>query len=143
MSKSDLKALDLLIMRSRQVAVAIEADGKQIVRENAEGLCADIKLAMPVDTGRAKAGWGKHTPEDLTRNEPKNASVPGDAVWLVSPKEWSIRQGTTVPYTVFLNEGSSQQAPAGFIDARFAVWRVKMLAQVQGLRTFHKVFGGG
>lgn len=139
---SNLKALDLLAMRIRQVAVAIEADAKTIVEDEALGLCADIKQAMPVDTGRAKAGWGKHTPDDIVRNDPKNASVPGDAVWTVSPKGWSIRQGTTIGYVALLNEGSSQQAPAGFIDAAFAIRRVKMLKHVQGMRTFHKVFGG-
>ena len=143
MSKCDLRALDLLSMRIRQTAVALEADAKEVVVENAEGLCADIKIGMPVDSGRARAGWGKYTPGDLTRSDPTNVSREDDAVWVVSPKAWSIRQGTRVPYTKYLNEGSSQQAPAGFIDARFAIWRVKMLNKVSKMRTLHRVFGGG
>jgi hypothetical protein len=127
-------------MRIRQTTTALEEDAKEIVVENAEGLRDDIKSTMPVDTGRAKAGWGTYTPEDLTRSDPKNVSLPSDAVWIVSPKGWSIRQGTRVPYTVYLNEGHSQQAPAGFIDARFAIWREKLLNTVRQMRTFDKVF---
>jgi hypothetical protein len=140
MSASNWDSWKLLAMRIRQVREVIEEEAKRVVAEDAEGLCADIKSAMPVDTGRAKAGWGKYTPEDLTRNEPKNASSEGDAIWIVSPKEWSIRQGTNVWYTRVLNEGSSQQAPAGFIDAKFAIWREKMLEHVRNMRTFDRVF---
>lgn len=141
MGKSDLSAWKLLSMRIRQVAVAIEEDAKQVVVDDAMGLCNDIKESMPVDSGRAKAGWGQYTPEHLTRTDPKNVSSPSDAVWIVSPKAWSIRQGTNVPYTVYLNEGHSQQAPAGFIDAKFAIWREKMLKHVQQMRTFNRIFG--
>lgn len=137
---SDISAWKLLAMRSRQVTKVLEEDVKAVVLENAEGLRDDIKSAMPVDSGRAKAGWGTYTPEDLIRHDPKNVSSPSDAVWLVSPKEWSIRQGTNVPYTQLLNEGHSQQAPAGFIDAKFAIWREKMLQKVQNMRVFDKVF---
>lgn len=143
MSSSDIRALDDLIMRSRQAAKLIEDEAREIVDENANGLCAAIKAAMPVDSGRAKAGWGKYTPGDLTRSDPSNPSSADDAVWTVSPKGWSIHQGTRVPYTVYLNEGHSQQAPAGFIDAQFAIWRVKMLDRVKRLRALNKAFGKG
>jgi hypothetical protein len=139
----DMRAFHLLVMRSRQTAQMVEDEAKEIVQENNEGLCVDIKSAMPVDSGRAKAGWGKYTPGDLTRHDPKNPSSEGDAVWIVSPKGWSIRQGTNVPYTVYLNEGHSQQAPAGFIDARFAIWRERMLQRVSRLRALHEAFGEG
>jgi hypothetical protein len=141
MATANLSAWKLLAMRSRQAAKLIEDEAKEIVLENAEGLCADIKQAMPVDTGRARAGWGKYTPGMLVRSDPKNQSVASDAVWIVSPKGWSIRQGTNVPYTKYLNEGHSQQAPAGFIDSRFAIWRVKMLDRVSRLRAINKAFG--
>jgi len=60
-----------------------------------------IKIRMPVDTGAAMASWG----------------VPGEAgIWDVKDDGFAITQGSKLPYIEALNEGHSQQAPAGFID---------------------------
>lgn len=69
---------------------------------------AGIQLRMPVDTGRAKASWG---------NVP--ASPPAfsdDGIWDERDDGATIIQGSKVEYIEYLNEGSSSQAPAGFID---------------------------
>lgn len=66
-----------------------------------------IKIRMPVDTGRARASWGHST-------APANAN---EGIWRENQEELSIEQGSTVDYIAALNEGSSMQAPAGFIDA--------------------------
>ena len=50
---------------------------------------SELKNATPVDTGRARDGW----------------KVSGDSI------------ENDVPYIEHLNEGSSQQAPAYFIEA--------------------------
>lgn len=76
-----------------------------------------IKEAMPVDTGRARTGWGHYTPSLMVYDDPNNQSLPSDAVWEVLNGGLDVVQGTTVPYTPRLNEGSSSQAPAGFVDA--------------------------
>lgn len=94
----------------------------------------DIKNAMPVDTGRAKAGWGHWTPEDLqglahapskratkyrvvgARNR-EQVAMRSDAVWEEDKANLTVMQGTTVPYTQYLEEGHSSAAPAGFIEA--------------------------
>lgn len=76
-----------------------------------------IKEAMPVDTGRARTGWGHYTPGLMVYDKPSNPSTPADSVWEVGNEGLTITQGTTVPYTPGLNEGSSRQAAAGFVDA--------------------------
>ena len=56
-----------------------------------------VKQQMPVDTGRARADWGS-SPE-------------------FNESELETVHGSRLVYVPFLNEGWSQQAPAGFIDA--------------------------
>lgn len=85
------------------------------VRAAAFALVKRIKETMPVLTGRAKASWGKWTPGDLKPAD-KDASE-SDALFEERPGSLSVVQGTNVPYVQRLNEGHSQQAPAGFIDA--------------------------
>jgi hypothetical protein len=69
-----------------------------------------IKIEMPVDTGRARSSWGNLYPNNVF-------SELGDGIWEVSNAGLTILQGTNVPYVVYLNEGWSSQAGAGFIDA--------------------------
>lgn len=56
-----------------------------------------VKQQMPVDTGRARADWGSQ-PE-------------------FNESELETVHGSRLVYVPRLNEGWSQQAPAGFIDA--------------------------
>jgi hypothetical protein len=60
-----------------------------------------IKIRMPIDTGAARSSWGA-----------KGAN----GIWIVSNNGMSITQGSKLPYIEPLNNGSSTQAPAGFID---------------------------
>lgn len=66
-----------------------------------------VKLEMPVDTGRARASWGHSTAPAL----------PGDGIWEEDRNDLTIVEGSEVEYIGPLNEGHSRQAPAGFIDA--------------------------
>lgn len=67
----------------------------------AMSLVARVKEEMPFDTGRAAGSWG---------------SPLAGGVWEVGDDGLSVLQGTNVDYVGRLNEGYSQQAPAGFID---------------------------
>lgn len=85
----------------------------QVLRKVALDTERQVKDAMPVDTGRARASWGHWTPGDL-RSGSEEASG-ADAAWEEAPL--AITQGSNVPYIETLNAGHSRQAPAGFIDA--------------------------
>jgi hypothetical protein len=91
-----------------------------------------IKIAMPVDTGRARASWGHWTKGDLEK--PKRALSAGagedDAVWEIDEPNLTITQGSNVGYIARLNEGHSAKAPAGFIDKAFQTVREGLLADV-------------
>lgn len=95
---------------------AVNADLGQLPSQLKEGIkdavkaaslqaVARIKMEMPVDTGAARSRWG----------------TPGASggVWEETDEGLTITQGADLqPYEYIerLNEGSSQQAPAGFID---------------------------
>ncbi len=81
--------------------------GKTKVRVMTKALkvLGQVKIAMPVDTGAARARWG----------------TPGAAggLWEVLDDGLTVIQGAQLlpfEYIERLNEGSSTQAPAGFLD---------------------------
>lgn len=76
------------------------------VRKHSLMVLRNVKIAMPVDTGAARARWGV-------------AEAPG-GIWDTRNNGLTIEQGAKLePYEYIerLNEGSSRQAPAGFIDS--------------------------
>lgn len=91
----------------------IQEEAKAKLKTAAFALNKLIKEDMPVDTGRARASWGVWSP-GLERENPD--AKPSDAVFRVSADGNTITQGTNVPYVEDLNDGSSTQAPSGFID---------------------------
>lgn len=103
------------LTREARAALRVSPDMRRdlwaIVRRSAFGLERVIKERMPVDTGRAKASWGHSTAP---------ASAP-DGIWVEDEAALTIEEGSAVEYIALLNEGSSQQAPAGFIDVSAAV----------------------
>lgn len=128
----DPKLKDLL-QSLKEINTAIKDEAWQGALKTATEMETQIKETMPVDTGRAKAGWGHWTPEDLQglKKTPskkathlkatggsKRAQVAssGDAVWEEDEAKLTIVQGTNVPYTQYLNDGHSSQAPMNFID---------------------------
>ena len=109
--KGDLRGLDEY-SKSRKLFVLRMA--KKLVRAASLAVERRVKFAMPVDTGRARASWGHWTPGDLRAANREAGS--GDAVW-EKKSDFEITQGSNVEYVGDLNDGTSQQAPAGFIDA--------------------------
>lgn len=91
--------------KSRTVAPLFKEWTKVRVMQKSLKVLGQVKVAMPVDTGAARARWGV-------------AGAPG-GIWLEQDFGMTIVQGAELyphEYINELNEGSSQQAPAGFID---------------------------
>lgn len=84
------------------------------VREASFGLEKRIKNDMPVDSGRARASWGHWTPAEMVKPDPDASK--SDAHWAEHNGGLTVEQGSNLEYIAALNEGHSQQAPAGFID---------------------------
>lgn len=84
-----------------------EAAGAAVLEESTQG-ATNVDMAMPVDTGWASMRFG-------------DPAVEG-GVFEISDDGLSIEFGSDLSmfnlyeYIIRLNEGSSQQAPAGFID---------------------------
>lgn len=104
-----------LIDRFKRADIETKARIKPLPREVSLIGVRRIKMDMPVDTGRARASWGIWTPGDA-KAEDSNAKQ-SDAVFSVSGDGLTVTQGTNVSYVEELEKGSSQQAPAGFIEA--------------------------
>lgn len=95
------KVLDNLEKTVRAVALVVDAE---------------LVAATPVDTGRARANWNPSLNEpDTTIREPnqKKAISPIAAAFKLTD---TILISNNLPYIKRLNEGSSKQAPAGFVD---------------------------
>lgn len=103
------------VLREFQAAPAkTKRTAARKVREASFGLERRIKSDMPVDEGRARASWGHWSSGDVLVGD--NQASQADAHWVESDGGLTIEQGTNVDYVDLLNQGHSQQAPAGFID---------------------------
>ena len=104
-TRVDFRELSAEYNRSRTIVPVFKERVKVRVKGKALKVLGQVKVAMPVDSGAARARWGV-------------AGAPG-GIWLEQDFGMTIIQGAELlPYEYIekLNEGSSQQAPAGFID---------------------------
>lgn len=130
----DLKELEQFETTLGNARKVIEDGAWNELLEVAETLDAEIDEAMPVDTGRAKASWGKYRNEYLTR---ESASKESDSIWIENKANLEIIQGSRVEYIDLLNDGHSRAAPAGFIDSAQdkaeQVLEIKLADQIEKL----------
>jgi len=116
-----LEGFDELLKDARRAAKAITGEAQRTLREISFAGEVRIKRDMPVDTGRARASWGHW---DSSANSPD--STPADAHYEETDAGLTITQGSNVPYVEQLNEGHSQQTPAGFIDDAWLKMEVEL-----------------
>jgi hypothetical protein len=104
-TRVDFRELSNEYNRSRTILPVFKERVKVRIKAKSLTVVGRMKQAMPVDTGAARARWG--TP-----------GAPG-GIWIEQDFGLTIIQGAELDpheYINELNEGSSQQAPAGFID---------------------------
>lgn len=113
MAKGQLHKIEI------QLTNETETEAKKLVLDIHERLVT----TTPVDTGWARANWllavGK--PVEKPVGSKKKIDPAPQAVGVGSILKWKFSQGpahdtNNVPYIRKLNEGSSKQAPAGFVD---------------------------
>ena len=126
--------LNDLNARVRQVQVDIDNLINNSVVNLVIAILRDLLNNTPVDTGKAISNWQVSLTGPI-RNEIESYSVGtagstknvvianaiGQAVGILAARRphQPIYLGNAVPYIVRLNQGSSRQAPAGFIDSAF------------------------
>jgi len=105
---------------------------EKVVRAVALVVDAELVRRTPVDTGRARANWlpSLNTPDTRVLDGPGGSKkgksfVPSrdttaEAVTQQYKLTDTIYISNNLPYIQELNNGSSQQAPAGFVDSALA-----------------------
>lgn len=120
--------------RIRVVVRALDEFVELIIRKIAFDIVANLKRApseggTPVDTGWARANWiprigqpysgtagtRSQAEEGRINTGPQNAGVASLVAYRLERGKVFVSNG--VPYIVKLNEGSSRQAPRGFVQA--------------------------
>lgn len=104
----------------------------QIIAKLAVNTTAELIERTPVDTGWARANWvpgvgapppSASTPTDRdSRQSAASGRAGAQQAGIASVLGYKVGRGSVfisngVPYVVVLNEGSSTQAPAGFVQA--------------------------
>lgn len=108
--------------RIRRRARQVEKGASAALRATALVISQTVTLATPVDTGHARANWqvGIDTSitEEIDANDESGAatvSKNAGTIRTAQPRKMIVLSNN-VPYILRLNEGSSEQAPAMFIQ---------------------------
>jgi len=114
----DASEFDKLVQEMMQKSGGAKAIVKQAVMAQSLDTIKEVKEKMPIDTGRARASWGAFTPEDIEKPNTPNGKMASksDTFWHVEDGGLTITQGSNVEYVGDLNDGTSSQRGAGFID---------------------------
>lgn len=137
--------------RLNRLGKQVEKNAEEAVKAVAREIDKQLILSTPVDTGRARSNWqvGIGTPirkelepyfpgHHLGLAETDNAQAAIQAGEKVinkyKIKNSSLIISNNVDYLKYLNEGSSRQAPAGFVQTsvqtgRLALRRFKILGK--------------
>jgi len=122
------------ILKSRQeLRAIIEGGTAEVVRRIQLRALQTLASATPVDTGHARSGWtpnvgspvvdrlDRPNDETVARGAASSRAAANRAKAQAIAKSYLLRQGSVfisnnVPYVVFLDQGSSAQAPANFVE---------------------------
>lgn len=110
-------------------AQEINAIGQNIIRNSvrlqrtvAEHVVEFVATQTPIDTGRASGNWITQIGSPDTGYDPNETGGPQTSIDRAKAALAALAVGQTVyisnnvPYIVPLNQGTSSQAPAGFVE---------------------------
>lgn len=138
-------------MRQRAKNVSLNAD--QIVRKCALAIDGAVVIATPVDTGRARSNWQvENNGPNPTTIQPYSPGREGStggansraaieqgkakiAAYKGSASGGSIHITNNLSYIGRLNNGSSKQAPAGFVEKAMLIGINAIKNRVDSLTT--------
>ena len=111
----------------RAVKVGLVKGIEDSIAELALSVFSSVVLATPVDTGRARGNWQPSIGDPITSETGNTDKGGGTTIakgnGLFARYEFGkkIFISNNVPYIQRLNEGHSQQAPAGFVQKAIIV----------------------
>lgn len=132
-----MASLKVFTQRIRRRARQVEAGASKALRVTALTINQTVITSTPVDTGHARANWQVGIDAPITKEIDEDdvsgvATIARNASIIISatPRK-AIVLSNNVPYINFLNDGSSSQAPAQFVqlailDAINAVKKLKV-----------------
>lgn len=119
--------------RIKAVAAGVESNANTMMRKTVITVASAVALRTPVDTGRARANWqtqigsaaggivgGFTKGKDGSTGAAAAAQAINNAVTTMNGYKKGgvdVFISNNLPYIDVLNKGSSQQAPAGFIQS--------------------------
>lgn len=128
-----MASLSEFARRIRVLAMRVETGTNALVIKTAGAVDQTVVLATPVDTGRARANWQvgigspvKQATDETDPNGQPTISRNGSRISSRKAGD-TIYLSNNVAYIGYLNQGSSAQAPAGFVEQAVA----------QAVRTIH------
>ena len=109
--------------RMGKLATGVEKNADKTVRKVALAIDQTVVLATPVDTGRARANWivalDAAASETTEAADPSGAGAIGQGAGVIAgydgDRNAEIHITNNLSYIGRLNDGSSRQAPAGFV----------------------------
>jgi hypothetical protein len=110
----------------RAFAKIVDVNQATVVKKIAMDLWTAITLKTPVDTGRARAGWGLSIGTPIIPTPPTGSYPPNGQAPLPLPDISAINGRqivyilNNVDYVQHLEDGTSQQAPAGMVRISIA-----------------------
>lgn len=139
--------LDDFAKRMNRIAMQVEGNVEQAVKDCAGAVARSVISNTPADTGRARSNWtaemdqafGKlfpaHVPGEKGSTADANAEIAiNQAIEVIDQfdinSNRSVHISNSLPYIGALNDGHSKQAPADFV--RIAV--LEGLATVRGAK---------
>lgn len=110
-----------------RVVAALQAAAESVIKQITLDATANLIETTPVDTGFAKGSWipSVGRPSAAVGGEPGSPSGAAQRQGMAEAAGYRLSRGAVfiannVRYIQKLNEGSSKQAPAGFIQAAIA-----------------------
>lgn len=124
-----MATLDQFAKKMRLLGRRVEVNAPDTVRRVALAVSQTLITSTPVDTGTARSNWqvGLGGPVDDQRSPlGVGEAATGPAIAAAQEEIAGFREGelyisNPLPYIGRLNEGSSSQAPAGFVEKAIAV----------------------
>lgn len=128
-----MAGLDDFAKRMNRIAVQVEGNVEQAVKDCAGAVARSVINATPADTGRARSNWtaemdqafGKlfpaHVPGEKGSTADANAEIAiNQAIEAIDQFDInanrSVHISNSLPYIGALNHGHSKQAPANFVE---------------------------
>ena len=106
--------MPIIISGRNNVPTDFNSEVEKVLRQRALQAFAAVKLATPVDSGRARNSWYIGYQAQY-----KDTQSPGVTILTKKDKPQEIIVTNGTDYIQFLNDGSSIQAPTRFIEQAF------------------------